>query len=257
VNDARVHARGKEALVTRRIAAVAALIVALALPAGTAQAKGTVVHESVTVTVTGPGTSPATLRWSGSCPLGLGFPCPQSLSDYSVVLSNTGVFATTWDSAAPDPSTLGPKYRITYRFLIDGRHTYGTSVVRQDFYPLGPSPTQYVPQQPWLYMAPGQHVADVRLRSGWLIAAPSLVDILRTHGLSVPVPPAPDASASAAPAVVAASRPSRAPNGPSPAPMLAGIAALAALAIAGAVAGRRSSRRRAMRIGGAEAPPAS
>jgi hypothetical protein len=183
----------REAIMARRLAILGALVVGTLWVASPAIAKGQVVTETVTVSVSGPGlSSPAALHWRGRCPLGF-FPCPQSLSDFSMAMSDTGMMGSYPGSfEAPDASKLGPKFGLTVTYDLRNGPTY---IVHKDLYPFGPGTSEFLPQRPWLFTPAGQRVADMDVPSGWQPAAPSLMDILRDHGFTVPAPsPAPFSS---------------------------------------------------------------
>lgn len=222
----------------RRLAILGALVVGTLWLASPAMAKGQPVTETVTISVSGPGlSSPARLHWKGRCPLGF-FPCPQSLSDFSMVMSDAGTVSNyRGPYEAPSVSTLGPRYAMTITFDLKNGPTY---VVHKDLYPFGPGISAYVPQRPWLFTPVGQRVGDMDVPDGWVAAAPSLVDILRDHGFTVPAPsPAPAASSVA----IGAPRPaSNAGDGVNGWVLAGGGLALAALVGVAAWLGRPKHR---------------
>ena len=121
----------------RRVSILGALMVGILWLASTpALAKGQEVRESVTISVSGPSLSkPVQLHWKGRCPLGF-FPCPQSLSDFSVAMSDIGMLSARGAAYGPPPaSKLGPKYDMTVTFDLKDGPTY---VVHKDLYPFGP-----------------------------------------------------------------------------------------------------------------------
>src|SRR5438034_431233 len=146
-----IHRR--EANMARRVSILGALMVGILWLASTpALAKGQEVRESVTISVSGPSLSkPVQLHWKGRCPLGF-FPCPQSLSDFSVAMSDIGMLSARGAAYGPPPaSKLGPKYDMTVTFDLKDGPTY---VVHKDLYPFGPGTSAFLLQRPWLFTPP-------------------------------------------------------------------------------------------------------
>jgi hypothetical protein len=83
-------------------------------------------------------------------------------------------------SNVPSPTTLGPRYSLTYH-LTDGRR------VLVQFYPdAAPRPLGFVLPGQTVHVSTDRGTDEVRLKSGWYEYPPPLVEMLRDRGLPLP-----------------------------------------------------------------------
>jgi hypothetical protein len=139
-------------------------------------------------TVSGPGIGTTSIVWNRPDQHSLG-----TLTETTFLWDASGMTdarqAADW-VPQPPPGELGPKYTVVYHFGRD-------DAVRQDVYP-------FADPDPVVYTAPGQHMYDTSIQSGWRITSASLTAVLEGLGADPQVAArqaaiTPAAQASAAP----------------------------------------------------------
>ncbi len=215
--------------VWRPLVVAAAAVVAVAMTAPVALAKGGGELVGGTAVVTGPGlAAPVVVRgpdlarmlaWIG--PVAPRILEPRCCSHFT----------------SPRPSRLGPRYDVRYELRMRIRHGSGPGsftvvTIHQDLYPYAPNDVLHAPV-PWAFTPAGQTVSltgrSVTVESSWIDS--SLVfDLLVARGLPRKAPAEAVAGATAG-------------RGGGPVTAM-GLAALGLVLMAGALAARRASRRR-------------
>jgi hypothetical protein len=163
----------KGAAMKRRILAASLLAGGLALIPGTAGAKG-----ARSATITGPGLhTPIELSLDTSTQPGRTqaptLPGPNELANVAGLFAIWASSATNL-SASPPAGRLGPRYVITYHWLV-GPNT--TKPIHQDLYPLATA-------GPLTYTPPGQRgFSSQTLQGGWYRADLRLTNLLILIGI--------------------------------------------------------------------------